>query len=60
MAELVAAEHLPNLVDPDGNPYGMDRDGRILVQNPDDFSFITKGFPPGYKPPASPKFHSNL
>jgi tetratricopeptide (TPR) repeat protein len=59
MSELVSAEHLPALVDPDGNPYVMDHDGRILVQNPDDFSFITKGIPPGYKAP-SPKFHTQL
>lgn len=56
IAELAAAEGLPGIpVDPDGNPYIMDRDGRILVANPDDFSFATKGLPPGFKP--VPKFH---
>ena len=58
MSELAAAEHLRGLpVDPDGNPYLLDAEGRVLVQNPDDFSFITKGTPPGYKPSA-PKFHT--
>lgn len=58
MSELAAAEHLPHiLVDPDGNPYLLDPEGRVLVQHPDDFSFITKGTPPGYKPPAT-KFHT--
>ena len=51
-AELIAAEGLRGVpVDPDGNPYRLTREGRILVEKPDDFSFITKGTPPGYKPP---------
>jgi tetratricopeptide (TPR) repeat protein len=59
MAELAIAEHLPGIpVDPDGHPYILTLDGRIQVENPDDFSFITKGLPPGYKPPASSKFHT--
>jgi len=58
MAELIAAEHLPGvLVDPDGHPYKMTAEGRILVENPDDFNFLDKGLPPGYKP-APPKFHN--
>jgi tetratricopeptide (TPR) repeat protein len=58
MSELVAAEHLHGIpLDPDGNPYVLNAEGQVLVQNPDDFSFITKGTPPGYKP-APPKFHS--
>jgi tetratricopeptide (TPR) repeat protein len=59
MAELVIAEQLPGTpVDPDGNPYGLSLDGRVLVQNPDDFPFITRGTPPGYKPPPVRKFHT--
>ena len=59
MSELCAAEHLPGVpVDPDGNPYTMTPEGRILVQNPDDFPFISKGVPPGYKPSSMPKFHT--
>jgi tetratricopeptide (TPR) repeat protein len=51
-SELLAAEGLRGLpVDPDGNPYRFAREGRILVEKPDDFPFITKGTPPGYKPP---------
>jgi hypothetical protein len=51
---LLAAEGLPGVpVDPDGNPYQLTREGRILVENPDDFPFITKGTPPGYKPSES-------
>lgn len=57
MAELAAAEHLRLPVDPDGHPYKLTTDGRIEVQNPDDFNFLTKGVPRGYKPPALPKFH---
>jgi len=58
MSELAAAEHLPGIpVDPDGKPYLLTSEGRVLVQNPDDFSFITKGTPPGYKPSAA-KFHT--
>lgn len=60
MAELVAAEHLPGVpTDPDGHPYKLSGEGRVLVENPDDFPFITTGTPPGYKPPL-PKFHKNL
>ncbi|MGA2856621.1 MAG: tetratricopeptide repeat protein [Candidatus Sulfotelmatobacter sp.] len=59
ISELCAAEHLPSIpVDPDGNPYTMAPQGRILVKNPDDFPFITKGLPPGYKPSGRPKFHT--
>jgi len=60
IAELVRAEHMPGVpVDPDGNPYEMSAEGRILVQKPDDFPFIKKGFPAGYVPPTLPKFHPN-
>ena len=59
MQELAAAENLPGIpVDPDGKRYQLTNDGRVLVQNPDDFPFITKGTPPGYKPSALPKFHN--
>ena len=51
-SELLAAEGLRGVpVDPDGNPYRFTREGRILVEKPDDFPFLTKGTPPGYKPP---------
>lgn len=60
MAELVAAEHLPGLpVDPDGNPYQLDAQGRVLLEHPDDFPFVTRGLPPGYKPSGPLRFHSN-
>jgi tetratricopeptide (TPR) repeat protein len=56
--ELAAAEHLTGLpVDPDGEPYELTFDGHIQVANPDNFPFITKGLPPGYKP-GPPKFHT--
>jgi len=61
MSELVAAEHLPGIpADPDGQPYEMTKEGLVLVGNPDDFPFITRGTPPGYKPSALPKFHTHL
>ena len=56
--EVAAAEHLRGIpLDPDGNPYELSLDGQVLVANPDDFPFITKGTPPGYKP-GPPKFHT--
>jgi tetratricopeptide (TPR) repeat protein len=59
MAELATAAHLPTIpTDPDGQPYQLAAEGRVLVANPDDFPFITKGLPPGYQPPP-PKFHEN-
>jgi hypothetical protein len=59
MSELITAEHLPGILrDPDGHPYKLTPEGRVLVQNPDDFNFLTKGLPPGYKAPAKPIFHN--
>jgi tetratricopeptide (TPR) repeat protein len=56
ISELAAAEKWPGIpVDPDGNPYTMDHEGRILLKHPEDFSFATQGLPPGFKPVA--KFH---
>lgn len=58
MWELASAERLPGVpVDPDGNQYELTLDGRVLVHQPDDFPFATKGLPPGYKP-GPVKFHS--
>jgi len=58
--EIAAAEHLQGIpVDPDGSPYELSTDGEVRVANPDDFPFITKGMPPGYKP-GPPKFHTKL
>ncbi|MGC2474264.1 MAG: tetratricopeptide repeat protein [Candidatus Sulfotelmatobacter sp.] len=58
--EIAAAQHLRGIpVDPDGVPYELSLDGQVLVANPDDFPFITKGTPPGYKP-GPPKFHTKL
>jgi hypothetical protein len=59
MMELILAEHLPVIpADPDGNPYLLTPEGRVQVETPEDFPFITKVLPPGYKPPAQPKFHA--
>ena len=56
--EIAAAEHLAGVpVDPDGTPYELSIDGQVLVANPDDFPFITKGTPPGYTP-GTPRFHT--
>jgi tetratricopeptide (TPR) repeat protein len=58
MEELVTAEHLRGLpADPDGDPYQLSHDGRVLIAKPDEFPFITKGTPSGYKPSAKPTFH---
>ncbi len=58
MWELALAEHLQGIpVDPDGHPYLLTLDGHVVVENPDDFNFLTKGLPPGYRPPAVPKLH---
>ena len=57
MSELALAERLQVIPgDPDGNPYKLTSQGRILVEHPDDFPFISQGVPPGYKPPP-PRFH---
>ena len=59
MAELAAAEHWQGIpADPDGDAYQLTPEGRIQIAKPDDFPFVTKGLPPGYKPSALPKFHT--
>jgi hypothetical protein len=59
MAELATAEHLPGIPsDPDGNAYQLTPEGLVQLEKPDDFPFVTKGLPPGYKPSALPKFHT--
>jgi hypothetical protein len=59
MFELASTAGIPGIpVDPDGHPYLLTVDGRIELHNPEDFPFATKGFPPGYKPPARPTFHT--
>jgi hypothetical protein len=56
MLELAAAEGWPGLpADPDHVPYVIKSDGKVQVQSPDHFPFITLGVPPGYKPPP-PRF----
>jgi tetratricopeptide (TPR) repeat protein len=57
--EVVSAERLRGIpIDPDGNPYEMTIDGQVVVAKPDDYPFIKKGLPPGYKPSGPPKFHT--
>jgi hypothetical protein len=43
-------------LDPLGVPYSLTSDGHVVVQDPDNLPFIQKGLPPGYVPPAKPKF----
>lgn len=58
MIELARAEGIPGIpVDPDGNPYKLTPEGRILVEHPENFPFISKGTPPGYEFKGKPKFH---
>jgi tetratricopeptide (TPR) repeat protein len=59
MQELVAAEPLPGMpADPDGNPYKLTPEGRVQVEKPDDWPFVSKGLPPGYKRSGLPKFRT--
>jgi len=54
--QLIATGMLRGVpVDPDGNPYRLMGDGRIELRNPENFPFVAKGLPPGYKP-GPPKF----
>jgi tetratricopeptide (TPR) repeat protein len=43
-------------LDPLGLPYKLVANGRIEARDPDKLPFIEKGTPPGYVPPAVPKF----
>jgi hypothetical protein len=53
MIALAKAGFLPGIpIDPDHNPYQLTSEGRVELQNPDAFPFVTKGLPPGYKAPA--------
>jgi hypothetical protein len=56
-SELAGAGLLRGIpVDPLGQTYKVTPDGRVEVRDPDDLPFITKGTPPGYIPPKTPKF----
>lgn len=58
LTELAVAEHFGGIpADPDGIPYRLSPEGRILLEKPESFPFATKGLPPGYKPSGLPKFH---
>ncbi|HEY1263622.1 MAG TPA: hypothetical protein VGF06_08865 [Terriglobales bacterium] len=51
-ADMIREGLLPGIpIDPARKPYKLMPDGRVEVRNPDDIPFITKGTPPGYKPP---------
>jgi tetratricopeptide (TPR) repeat protein len=41
--------------DPLEHPYLLMPDGRVQLADPDSLPFVTKGLPPGYKPPETPK-----
>ena len=58
MSAVASAEHISGVpLDPDGHPYVLTWDGKVQVQNPDDFPFITMGLPEGYIQ-GTPKFHN--
>jgi tetratricopeptide (TPR) repeat protein len=42
-------------LDPSEHPYRLMADGRIEVQDPKKFFFVTKGLPPGAAPPQPPQ-----
>jgi len=49
MSALVRAGFLPGIpIDPDGHPYLLTETGQVLVSEPDNFPFISKGVPFGY------------
>jgi len=55
MADLERAGFIHGTpTDPKGNAYKLMPDGRIEVQDPENIFFITKGLPPGAKPPQPP------
>src|SRR5438094_730621 len=59
VGELVRLGWLRGIpVDPLRHPYKLVADGRVELRDPDDFPFIQKGTPPGYKPPRMPKLLS--
>ncbi len=54
VSELLAAEGLAGTpVDPDGHPYKLTPEGRVELRVPEDFPFVTRGLPPGFKPKFS-------
>ncbi len=55
LVDLVTANMLREIpLDPTGKPYKLTAEGRIEVRQPDEIPFITKGLPPGYRPPIAP------
>jgi len=53
-AEMQATGWRGPTVDPLGSPYLIMPDGHVEVADPEEFPFITRGLPPGYKPPFTP------
>lgn len=57
---MISAGYLRRLpTDPLGKPYKLAPDGRVEVQDPDAFPFITRGLPPGKEAPKTWKTESN-
>jgi tetratricopeptide (TPR) repeat protein len=53
MMALAKAGLLPGIpIDPDGRPYKLTAEARVELADPDQFPFVTKGLPPGYKAPT--------
>ena len=51
---LAKAGLLPGIpIDLDGHPYKLTAEGRVELAEPDQFPFVTKGLPPGYKAPPA-------
>jgi tetratricopeptide (TPR) repeat protein len=49
--DMVRAGLLPGIpVDPDGHEYRLESNGRVVLQNPENFPFVEKGLPDGYVP----------
>ena len=54
-SELAHVRKLPGIpIDPMGNPYQLDGEGRVFVLDPGNFPFIEKALPPGYLPKPIP------
>jgi tetratricopeptide (TPR) repeat protein len=53
-AELRASGWSGSNIDPLGQAYVLKPDGRVEVQDPDQFPFISRGLPVGTKPPLVP------
>lgn len=59
-AQLAGAGYLRGIpLDPKGNEYQINSDGKVFISDPDNFPFVQRALPPGYVPSSFPRIPSS-